>query len=73
MKTIFPTLKAAADAFGPCPRPITEDGSHWWYNDWDAIERRTARGNILTRWPCKCKTCGLRVEVNPNAPDTPQV
>jgi hypothetical protein len=71
---IYKTLRAAEEAHGPCPRPITEDGSHWWYNDWDKIERRThRRGAIIDSWPCMCKTCGLRVETNVNAPDHPEV
>ena len=71
---VYPTLRAAEEAHGPCPRPITEDGSHWWYNDWDAIERRThRRGALLDSWPCMCKTCGLRVETSVNAPDHPSV
>lgn len=71
---VYPTLRAAEEAHDPCPRPITEDGSHWWYNDWDKIERRTyRRGALLDSWPCMCKTCGLRVETSVNAPDHPSV
>ncbi len=72
-KTVYKTFQQASEAHGKCPRPITPDGSHWWYNDWTEIEERTQDGSTPESWPCICKTCSLNVEVDPNATDLPEV
>lgn len=57
-----------------CPRPLAGSGGyHWWYNDHETMEAMDEAGVQITHIPIICKSCGLKLKLSLDAPESPAI